>query len=151
MTQKCNCKLFNRNFEFQHDNRKIVSFKDQGHATEYRYENKRSDYLAKYKIDQGLISDNGAKCDFLLLNCQQKQAYFIELKGSDISRSIEQIDRSIDKLLPYLSGFSCYARIVLSRVNTIALKNPKFLKLDKKIKSLRGDLKKQCRLLEETN
>jgi len=146
---KCNCKAFNSNFEFQHDNRNIVPCKDKGHSTEYRYKNQSSNHLAKYRVDGGLILDDGAKCDFLLLNCEQKQSYFIELKGSDIIRAIEQIDRSIDKLKADLSDFAFYARIVLSRVNTIDLKHTKLLRLEKKVESLKGDLKKQTRLLEE--
>ena len=146
---ECNCKSFSSNFEFQHDNRMIVSFKDKGHSTEYRCMNHSVNHLAKYRIDGGLIPDNNAKCDFLLLNCEQKQSYFIELKGSDIVRAIEQIDRSIDILKDELLDFAFFARIVLSRVNTIDLKNIKLLKLEKKVKSLKGDLKKQSRLLEE--
>jgi len=126
-----------------------VSFKDKGHSTEYRYNNQSSNHLAKYRVDGGLISDDGAKCDFLLLNCEQKLSYFIELKGSDIIRAIEQIDRSIDKLKTDLPNFAFFARIVLSRVNTIDLKNTKFLKLEKKLNSLNGNLKKKTRLLEE--
>ena len=147
---KCNCKAFNSDFEFQHENRNIVSFKDKGHSTEYRYKNQSSNNLAKYRVDGGLISDNDAKCDFLLLNCEQKQSYFIELKGSDISRAIEQIDRSIDKLKVDLPDFIFFARIVLSRVNTTNLKNTKLLKLEKKVKSLKGNLIKKTRLIEET-
>jgi len=147
---ECNCKAFNKNFEFQHDNRNIVPFKDKGHSTEYRYKNQSSNHLAKYRVDGGLISDDGAKCVFLLLNCEQKQSYFIELKGSDIIRAIEQIDRSIDLLKCNLSDFAFFARIVLTRVNTADLRHTKFLKLEKKVKSLKGDLKKQTKLLEET-
>ena len=146
----CKCKVFNTHYDFQHDNRSVVSFKDKGHSTEYRYVNRSLNHLAKYRIDGGLIADNGAKCDYLLLNCERKQSYFIELKGSDIIHAIEQIDRSIDEMKNKLPNFAFSARIVLTRVNTTALKNTKFLKLDKKIKSLKGDLKKQTRLLEET-
>lgn len=147
---ECNCKAFNTNFEFQHDNRSRVIIKDKGHSTEYRYLNQSSNHLAKYRVDNGLIADNDAKCDFLLLNCEQKKSYFIELKGSNLIHAIDQIDRSIDELKSQLSEFSIFARIVVTRVNTIDLKNTKFLKLDKKVKSLKGDLKKQTRLLEET-
>ena len=97
-----------------------------------------------------MIADNDAKCDFLLLNCEQKQSYFIELKGSDLIRAIEQIDKSIDKLKNELLGFSFFARIVVSRINTIDLKSTKLLSLEKKVKLLKGNLKKSSRLLEET-
>jgi hypothetical protein len=148
---ECNCKTCDtRHAEFQHDSRSIVPCKDKGHATEYRYINQSNNHLAKYRVDGGLISDNDAKCDFLLLNCERKQAYFIELKGSDIIHAIEQIDRSIDMLKPSLPEFAVFARVVISRVNTINLKNTKLLKLERKVKSMHGNLDKKTRLLVET-
>ena len=146
---ECKCKAFDCHFEFQHESRSIVSFKDKGHSTEYRYKNQNFNHLAKYRVDGGLIADDGAKCDYLLLNCEQRQSYFIELKGSDLICAIEQIDRSIDILKNKLPDFTFSARIVLTRVNTVDLRSSKLLKLEKKVKSLKGDLKKQTRLLEE--
>ncbi|GHV65581.1 hypothetical protein FACS1894199_06640 [Bacteroidia bacterium] len=145
---KCNCKAFDKHAEFQHEEHKIVTFKDKG-TSEYKYTNKSSNHLAKYIVDGKLIADKGAKCDFLLLNCEQKQSYFIELKGSDMIRAIEQIDRSIDLLKPNLADFAFFARIVLTKVATIDSKSTKLVKLEKKLKSLKGNLKKQTRLLQE--
>lgn len=84
------------------------------------------------------------------MNCERKHSYFIELKGSDLIRAVEQINRSIDELKNNLTDFTFSARIVLTRVNTIALKSVEILRLSKKVKLLGGDLKKQTRLLEET-
>ena len=149
---KCNCTPFDNHFDFRHKNRSIVPFKDKGKGrSKYIYKNQSVNHLAKYKIDGGLISDNAPKCDFLLLNCEQKQSYFIELKGSDMICAVEQIDRSIEMLKNKLPGFAFFARIVLTRVNTIDLKDTKLPKLKKKLKSLNGNLKKSSRgVLEET-
>ena len=139
---ECHCKAFKRCFEFQHEARKIVPFKDKGRST-YIYINRSSAHLAKYRVDGCLMTD-GVKCDYLLLNCEKKQAYFIELKGSDVIHAIEQIDRSIDQLKSELPGFACFARIVVTRVNTTNLeKNSKFLKLEKKVRSLNGNINKE--------
>ena len=120
---KCPCKAFDNSFEFQHDNRKIVSIKDKGDR-KYKYENISSNYLAKYKVENGLIFDNNnKKCDYLLLNCNHKKAYFIELKGSKLIDAIEQISRTIDELKTKLPDFSIFARIVITRFNTIELRN----------------------------
>lgn len=145
---ECNCKAFNSHFEFQHENRNIVTFKDKG-ISEYKYINQSSNHLAKYRVDGGLITDEGAKCDFLLLNCEQKQSYFIKLKGSDMIHAIEQIDQSIESIKNSLLDFAFFARIVLTRVPSIDVKSTKLVKLEKKLKSLKGDLKKQTRLLQE--
>ena len=145
---KCSCKPFDNHFDFQHDNRNIVPFEDKK-GKQYRYINQSANHLAKYRVDGGLISDNDPKCDFLLLNCEQKQSYFIELKGADINRSIEQIDRSIDILRKNLPDFAFFARIVLSKTPPTSVKNTKLANLEKKVKSLKGNVKKQTRLLEE--
>jgi len=128
-----------------------VPFWDKGHSTEYRYINLSSDHLAKYRVDGGLIMDGGVKCDFLLLNCEKKQAYFIELKGSDIFHAIDQISRSIDLLKDHLKNFAVFARIVVTRVNTTNLKNDRrYLKLKRKVESLHGNFKEQSKKLVDT-
>ncbi len=145
----CTCKVFNHHFEFQHERRSVVSCSDRGSVT-YRYHNESLDFLSKYQVDGGLINDSNAKCDFLLLNCNKRYSFFIELKGSDISRAIDQIDRSIDVLKDNLSGYSIFGRIVLTRVNITNLVDLKIKKLERKLSSFNGNLIKQTRLLEET-
>jgi len=146
---ECNCRAFENHSEFQHERRAVVPCVDKGRRTKYVYNNQSSDFLSKYRVDGGLIADDGAKCDYLLLNCEEKQSYFIELKGSDIIHAVEQVDRSIDLLKGRLSDFSVFARIVLTRVNTHDLNHLKLKSLEKKVKALKGDLKKQSRLLED--
>jgi hypothetical protein len=145
------CKPFDKCFDFENQNQAIVTCTDRGSSTTFIYYNNSLDALTKYRIDGCLISDNGAKCDYLLLNCKKKKSYFIELKGSDLLRAVEQIDRSIDILLEHLNEFSIEGRIVLTRVNTIDLRNSKYLKLEKRIRNLNGELKKQSRQMNETN
>jgi hypothetical protein len=147
----CSCKPFTSNFEYRHDNRKTAVFRDKRSSTEYRYENKTGDHLAKYRIDGGLIADNGEKCDYLLLNCEKRASYFIELKGSDIIKAVEQIERSIEVLGSSLKSFIINARIVCTRINTINLRDPRVLRLEKKVRGFKGDLKKQTRQLIEKN
>jgi hypothetical protein len=150
ITSECNCKAFDNHFEFQHEQRKDVSITDKGSKVKYVYENKSSDFLSKYKVDGGLISDDGLKCDYLLLNCNRLRAYFIEIKGTDLIHAIEQIDRSIDLLKPAISKFAVFARIVLNRVSTPNFKsNPKYLRLEKKVKTLNGNLKQQSKVFSE--
>ena len=145
---RCTCSIFDTCCEFQHEQRSTVICKDKG-KTQYIYENQSNDFLSKYFVDGGLIIA-GVKCDFLLLNCDKKHSYFIELKGSDIIHAIEQIDHSIDTLKSQLAkGSKIFARIVLTRVNTTELKNPKYLRLGKKVESLNGNLKQQTRELKE--
>jgi hypothetical protein len=150
-TPKCNCKPFDSHFEFQHEQRTTVICKDKGSKPKYIYDNRSSDYLTKYRVDGGLIDNSGAKCDYLLLNCNKSQSFFIELKGSDIIHAIEQIDRSIDLLKDKLAGLSVFARIVVTRVNTPVLKDTRYLRLKKKVESLNGNLSYKSKELTDIN
>jgi hypothetical protein len=150
--QACTCKPFSTCFEFQHETRKIATCADEkNQRTKYIYHNDSNDFLSKYRVDGCLIADDKEKCDFLLLNCNKQQAYFIELKGTDLGRAIKQIDRSIDLLKPEITNFAIFARIVLVRLNTPDLKRPELVKLENKVKELNGDLKKQSQQMEERN
>lgn len=145
------CQPFPNCFEFVNQQRATVVCSDQKCSTTFIYENKNADMLSKYSIDGCLIADEGAKCDFLHLKCTKSKSYFIELKGSDLIRAVEQIDRSIDLLSNSITDFTINARIVLTRVNTIDLRNSKYLKLQKKLQRLGGKLKKQSKQLTEVN
>lgn len=145
------CNPFGKCFDFINKHHKTIVCTDQKSSPKYIYENIAEDALTKYKVDGCLIDDDGSKCDFLLLNCDKEISYFIELKGSDLMKAVEQIDRSIELLHKDLAKFSIEARIVLTRVNTIDLKNPKLIKLENKLKKLNGRLIKQTRQFIEKN
>ena len=147
----CNCSLFNKNCsEFQHEQREEVVCKDKGPAV-YRYKNKNlcPDHLAKYRVEPrkklpGLIAD-GMKCDFLLLNCEEQKAFFIELKGADLKKAVRQINAAVARLESELrqSGFAIYARIVLTKASQTDLKDAEYKRLERKMKNLRGDLQQR--------
>jgi len=145
------CKPYDKCFDFVELKKEKVSFTDKNSKTKYIYENSAADTLSMYEVDGCLIKDNGCKCDFLLLNCTKKISYFIELKGSDLMRAIEQIERSIDVLHKDFKDYSVEARIVLTRVNTTDLKSIKLIKFENKLKKLNGKLLKQTRELVEKN
>ncbi|NOU17426.1 MAG: hypothetical protein HOO91_07705 [Bacteroidales bacterium] len=145
------CKPYENCYEFFKQKNRIVTCSDKKSSTKYIYENNSLDELSKYIVDGCLIDDDGSKCDFLLLNCSKEISYFIELKGSDLIKAVEQIDRTIDILHKDFSSYSIHARIVLTRVNTTDLKNTKLIKLESKLKKLNGKLIKQTRQLTETN
>ena len=90
------CKPFDNCFDFESQNIKIVTFTDMKSSTTYTYENNSLNTLTKYRVDGCLINDERPKCDYLLLNCSKKKSYFIELKGSDLIKAVEQINSSID-------------------------------------------------------
>ena len=53
-----------------------------------------------------------ARCDYLLLNDEAKRAYYIELKGSDLEKAIQQIEATVQMFQTSLSGYTTYRRII---------------------------------------
>ena len=57
-------------------------------------------YVEQYRVD-GQVFPKGSKpnrCDFLLLNADKRTAYYIELKGTSIPDSIQQLETSVAML-----------------------------------------------------
>lgn len=100
--------------------RKIVSFrnivlKEKKNKSEYRAINNQEIDVSKYKID-GCIYETGTsqtRCDYLLET--EQNLYFIELKGSDTQKGLEQILVSIRNLKQYFVYNSINARLITTR------------------------------------
>jgi hypothetical protein len=148
MNKTCNCDICGK-YEFYHDKRPKVICKEK--KSKYTYENRSLDQITKYRVDGNLIKEEGEKCDFLLLNCEKKKAYFIELKGSNILKAIDQITATIDRLKLQQYDFAIHARIVLTHVNTISVEDLKYKTLKKRVIGLGGDLKQESGELKEVN
>lgn len=67
----------------------------------------------KVQVD-GCAIKEGAKCDNLLVSEDEKEEYYVELKGKDIKHAIEQIERTIDKIGEHSEDRHSY--IICSRV-----------------------------------
>lgn len=80
--------------------RKIVTVAENG--VRYRLENLDDYFSAVFRIDGGIVKDTSQKkCDRLILLRKDKGAYgamelFVELKGGNISRAIDQLDSTVD-------------------------------------------------------
>lgn len=70
--------------------------------------------IRQFKIDGEVITKNAdtARCDYLLLNDDAKSAYYIELKGSDLEKAIQQIESTVRMLQDSLTGYATYRRII---------------------------------------
>jgi len=108
---------------------------------EYRMKNPSEKLVCKTRMD-GCYIKNQRCCDYLIVNCNDKDAYFIELKGSDVLYAVSQIEKALDYVKDNLYGFNCYARIIVSKVPVPNIQNtPKILSIRKKFKKLGGDVK----------
>lgn len=85
---------------------------------------------------------DGHKCDNLLESEQYADQYFVELKGSDSSKAVEQLKDTIDKMSPRLVGAKRMAFAVFS--NTCPKNDTKRQAIEKSFKS-RGIAIKFCR------
>ena len=94
------------------EKQKIIISKEK--ASKHIANNVDEDFVRQFRIDGYVITENIKKCDFLVLNDNKKDAYFIELKGNDISGAIEQLSQTVKILENDLIGYDKKLRIVFS-------------------------------------
>ncbi|NET72818.1 MAG: hypothetical protein F6K62_18370 [Sphaerospermopsis sp. SIO1G2] len=135
------------------DQREKIVVKDAGNKQEYRVINKQHQEICKIRVDGCLIKE-GERCDYLILSCEDKSAFFLELKGHDLQKALQQINSSIDKLGTEVKEFKLYARIVLNRNPTPDINSSIEMKLRKRLKKQNGKynaelIKYKSKVLEE--
>ena len=52
----------------------------------------------------------------MILNCTDKKAFFVELKGQNLSDAVNQIQSTLKLLSPRLTDFKFFCRIIQTRV-----------------------------------
>ena len=70
--------------------------------------------IRQFKVDGEVIasSDPSPRCDYLLLNDDARTSYYIELKGSDLIKAIEQIENTIALLSHSIPEYAIRRRII---------------------------------------
>ena len=139
------------------DTRKTIVVKDSRNKQEYRVTNDNGKEICKIRIDGCLIKE-GERCDYLILACEDKTAFFVELKGHDLQKALSQIDSSITKVkneIQEFKEFKIYARIVLNRNPTPDINSSIEIKLKKRLKQQNGKdsgdlIKYKSQVLEES-
>lgn len=101
-----------------------------GKKTKFVLVNNSKKVIDEYIVDDCLLrtKKNDEKCDYLFTVRENKIAYLIECKGSDILKAVEQLNSTLDILKIDLLGFTLKGRIVPTRVYapnlaTISYKN----------------------------
>ncbi|MCC6410561.1 MAG: hypothetical protein IT270_02810 [Saprospiraceae bacterium] len=138
------CHPFDQKCEVYQDyQRSTIKLKDPKGASKSTYTatNKSKTVIVSLCVDGCLMKGNHLKkCDFLVLNCTEKTAHFIELKGRDVNEACAQLISSIKELYPKIKPFgynSVYAKLALSRAPQVPTKA--YLDLKNHMKSLNGD------------
>ena len=117
---------------------------------EYRLENPSRRPVCKVDVD-GCYITNGRRCDYLLIDCQQHNAFFVELKGTHLLDAVQQIIDTLQKLLNSLQDCNVFARIVCTRVSVPNIQNnPKILRLQRLLRKHGGTLTNASRHLSES-
>ena len=86
-----------------------------------------------FRIDGGIVpaSSSVLRCDYLVINLEKKNAYPIELKGTDVKHAVDQIRSTITYLGSELSLYTILPRIIYNS-NTHGVR-------DSKVRSLKND------------
>ena len=92
-------------------NQKRIVCRDKKSQVEYRAENKSGQRVSQYQVDGKIITE-GIRCDFLLCNEDCKDAYYIELKGSDVLHAKEQLLTTQKQLRTYIPDYRSFYRII---------------------------------------
>ena len=90
---------------------RIIVSKDKGKC-QHIANNVNANMVSQYAIDKEVLPENVERCDWLLLNEDSKNAYYIELKGSDIPKAIHQIESTEKQLKDELIEYQSLYRIV---------------------------------------
>lgn len=130
------CDNFRGNVCAEFTNNRVVAVSEK--RSRYELHNNSAKEICKIKVD-GCLINNGARCDYLFLICNDEIAFFVELKGKNLKHAIEQLNNSIDTILPSIGSFKIHARVIVFSVTVPNVQNNPFvLKLRRKIKSLNG-------------
>jgi hypothetical protein len=136
---KLSCEEFEKNYPkcTTCSQGKLVTVEEN--KRKYIFRNTSSKRICKIQIDGCAISNSSSKkCDYLIVVCEPQggDLYFIELKGKDLIRAVEQLTETIQHFKSEIAG-KVFARVVVSRVLI-----PKTLETDARVKRLRSLLKK---------
>lgn len=93
---------------------KYLEFRSSENRCTHIGMNKNACDVRQFRVDGDVYSktDTASRCDYLLLNDSKTNAYFIELKGSDIKKAIQQIESTIVDILPSIRNYTVYPRII---------------------------------------
>lgn len=109
---------------------KIIVSEENGRK--HRANNSKNGYeVRQYHLDGGLLK-NEKCCDYLVLNDTKRNAYFIELKGRNVSDAVEQLEKGKKKVEMELRGYEMYFRIVGSKMRTHEINSTQVRKIKSK-------------------
>jgi hypothetical protein len=130
--------------KLDNNKKKKHKLKDKkGGQSELLIDNPSEKYFHIVNIDGCFEQANGEKInDYLIINCEDKTAFLVELKGGDFKTAILQLESGLSKVKSKLSdnGFSISGRIVLTNANAIKFaRQNEILQIKNLFKAVKGD------------
>ncbi len=123
------------------DKRKICVAEENG--KKYRLDNNSGVTIKKVKVDKCLPQKvNEKRCDFLIEAEELRRVFFIELKGADLNKAVNQIHSSILYLKNEFKNYKIDARIVGSKDVPDIKITANYRKLAKEILPTKGTIKR---------
>jgi hypothetical protein len=106
-----------------------------GKKTEFILDNSSNKVVDKYIVDECLLRSKlrEEKCDYLFNIKENKTAYLIECKGSDILKAVNQLNSTLEILKDDLLGYTLKAKIVPTKVYAPNMQTTSYKKLREKL------------------
>lgn len=127
------------------DSRLVAS----GKKTEFILKNNSNKIVDEFIVDECLLRSKlrEEKCDYLFLIKEVRTAFFIECKGSDILKAVDQLNSTLDILENDLPEYILKAKIVPTKVYAPNMVTSSYRKLRKR---LNGNLETKNIICTET-
>ena len=124
-------------------------FVASGKKTEFILNNNSNKIINQYIVDECLLKSKlrEEKCDYLFRIEEIRTAYFIECKGSDILKAVDQLNSTLDVLENDLPEYILKAKIVPTKVYAPNMVTSSYRKLRKR---LNGNLETKNIICTET-
>jgi len=103
--------------------------RDPGEKRVYRVINPNGKFdVRKYKLDGKLVK-NKTCCDFTVINDTSRMVYYVELKGRDVGKAVDQLIAGERICRIELQGYLSFYRIVSSKSPTVRMEPKNFRNL----------------------
>ena len=107
--------------------------REAGERRIYRVINPNGEFeVRKYRLDGNLVK-NEMCCDFTVINDTSKMVYYVELKGRDVGRAVEQLLAGEKICRGELPEYISFYRIIASKSPTTRTEPKNFRNLKEKV------------------
>lgn len=101
------------------DQRKIVTIDDQGSPSIYKFHNDNNMTISVLAYDDVNKQTEGKQTDKLMLVCEKKYIFMVELKGSDFDKAVKQLLETFKRLEADFKDWCFFGRISLTHSRNI--------------------------------